>query len=338
MDYERFNDGQIFNILSRFGNLERIKVLYVSTYYVPGYVRTEAILNILKRNKIQVELILAGNKILRYLRAILEGVSKLRECDVLFLAFRGQEILPFFRLLSRKPIIFDAFVSVYDTLCFDRRIFKPDSIAGKILKWYDIYLCRIANLVLVDTRAHCEYFASEFKAKNVSHLYLEPNRDLFKPVEREKKKNKFTVFWYGNCWPLQGVEVIIKAAKILESEPEIVFRLVGPVRKKYKDLVANLNSGSIELIDYVPYESLPSEIAKADICLGGHFSDIPKAKRVIAGKSFQFIACARKTILGDNPANRELFGETEDIYFVKMNSEEELAKMILEIKHKETAI
>lgn len=334
MDYERFNDGQIFNILSRFGNPERIKVLYVSTY-IPGYIRTQAILNILKRNKIQVQLIFAANKVLRYLRAIFKGVSKLRECDVLFLAFRGHEILPFFRLLSRKPIIFDAFVSAYDTLCFDRRIFKPDSTVGKILKWYDTYLCRIANLVLVDTRAHCEYFASEFKAKNVSHLYLEPNRDLFKPIEREKRKNKWTVFWYGKCWPLQGVEVIIKAAKILESEPEIVFRLVGPLRKKYKNLVANLNSRNIEFIDYLPYESLPSEIAKADICLGGHFSDIPKAKRVIPGKAFQFIACARKTILGDNPANRELFSESKDIYFVKMNSEKELARIILKIKNKE---
>lgn len=332
MDYERFNDRQIFNILSRFGNPKRIKVLYLSTY-IPGYVRTEAILNILKRNKIQVKLIFAGSKILRYLRAIFEGVFKLKECDVLFLAFRSHEMLPFFRLLSRKPIIFDAFVSAYDTLCFDRKIFRADSIVGRILKWYDTYLCRAANLVLVDTRTHCEYFTSEFKAKNVSYLYLEPNRDLFKPVvETEKKKNKWTVFWYGKCWPLQGVEVIMKAAKILESQPEIIFRLVGPVRKKYKNLSANLNSGNVEFIDYVPYESLPSEIAKADICLGGHFSDIPKAKRVIPGKAFQFIACGRKTILGDNPANKELFGESENIYYVRMNSEKELAKIIFEIK------
>jgi glycosyltransferase involved in cell wall biosynthesis len=256
---------------------------------------------------------------------------------VIFLAFRGHEILPFFRLLTRKPIIFDAFVSAYDTLCFDRKIFKPDSVLGKILKWYDAYLCRIADFVLVDTKTHSEYFANEFKAKNVSYLYLESNRDLFKPIETEKKKNKFIVFWYGKCWPLQGVEVILKAAEILKDDSKIVFRLVGPVRKKYKNLVATLNSKNIEFIDYVSYESLPSEIAKADLCLGGHFSDIPKAKRVIPGKAFQFIACGRKTILGDNPANRELFNEAENIYFVRMNSGEELATKILKIKEKEQA-
>jgi glycosyltransferase involved in cell wall biosynthesis len=331
MDYERFNDKQIFNLLSRFGNPAKIKVLYVSAY-IPSYVRTETIFGILHRNKIQVKLILAGNKRLRYFRAIFDSIFKLRDCDVIFLAFRSHEILPFFRLLTRKPIIFDAFVSAYDTLCFDRKVFKPDSIVGKILKWCDAYLCKIANLVLVDTKAHCEYFKNEFNVKNITYLYLECNKKLFKPVNVEKEKNKFAVFWYGKCWPLQGVDVILKAAEILKDEPEIIFRLVGPIRKKYPGLLGKLNTQNIEFIDYVPYEELPLEIARADLCLAGHFSDIPKAKRVIPGKAFQFIACGRKTILGDNPANRELFSEADNIYFAKMNSEEELAKIILKIK------
>lgn len=331
MEYEKFNDKQIFNLLSRFGTPEGIKVLYVSVY-ITNYVRTEAILRILRRNKIKVESILAGNKRFRYFAALFKSIFKLRYFDIVFLAFRSHEVLPFFRLLTRKPIIFDAFVSVYDTLCFDRRIFEPDSLPGKILKWYDAYLCRIADFVLVDTRTHSDYFKNEFKAKNVSYLYLEPDTGLFKPTERREKKNKFIVFWYGNCWPLQGVEVILKAAEILKDDSRIVFRLVGPVRKKYGNLVRNLDTRNIEFIDYIPYERLPYEIAGADVCLGGHFSGLPKARRVIPGKAFQFIACGRKTVLGDNPANRELFSERENTYFVKMNSAQELARKMLEIK------
>jgi len=332
MDYENFNDKQIFDVLSKFGNPEKIKVLYVSTYYFSNYIRTKSILDILRRNRIKIISILEENKKLRYFLALFATIIRLKECNVIFLPFRSHELLPIFRFITKKPIIFDAFISLYDTLCFDRKIFRPDSIVGKILKCYDAYLCRIANFVLVDTKTHCEYFKKEFNAKNISYLYLECNKELFKPVNVEKDRNKFIVFWYGKCWPLQGAEVILRAAKILKDESEIIFRLVGPVRKKYKNLVANLNSKNIEFIDYVPYESLPSEIAKADLCLGGHFSDIPKAKRVIPGKAFQFIACGRKTILGDNPANRELFSEAENIYFVKMNSAEELAKIILKIK------
>jgi hypothetical protein len=336
MDYKQINDKQIFDVLSKFGDPYKIKVLYVSTYYFPNYVRAESILDILQRNKIKVISILEENKKLRYFLALFASIIKLRECDVILLPFRSHELLPIFRFITKKPIVFDAFISLYDTLCFDRKIFKPDSIVGKILKWYDTYLCRIANLVLLDTKTHCEYFTKEFDAKNVSYLYLECNKELFKPIAVEEVQNKFVVFWYGKCWPSQGVQVILKAARILKDESEIIFRLVGPVRKRYRNLVENLNSQNIEFIDYIPYERLPLEIAKANLCLGGHFSNLPKAERVIAGKTFQFIACGKRTILGDNSANRELFNEAKDICFVEMNSGEELAKIILKEKNRLT--
>ena len=59
-------------------------------------------------------------------------------------------------------IIFDAFISVYDTLCFDRKKFRSNSIIGKFLKWYDSYLCNISDIVLVDTKTHKKYFEKEF--------------------------------------------------------------------------------------------------------------------------------------------------------------------------------
>ena len=336
MDYEDFNNKQICDILSKFRPSHEIKVLYVSTY-IPNYIRTEAILNIFRRNKIKVEFIHGGNSKFRYFTALFNAILKKKEFDVIFLAFRSHEIFPVFRLITKKAIIFDAFVSLYDTVCLDRKIFKPNSIIGKVLKYYDTYLCRIADLVLVDTKTHCEYFKREFNAKNISYLYLESNRGLFQPIKirEEKAEDKFIVFWYGKCWPLQGADIILKTAEVLRDDLKIVFRLVGPVRERYRHLVGNSPLPNIEFIEYIPYERLCLEINKADLCLGGHFSDIPKAKRVVAGKTFQFIACGKKTILGDNPANRELFHETEDIYFVKMNSEKDLATLISKIKNKE---
>lgn len=332
MDYENFNNHRIAEILSRFGSPRQLTVLYVSAY-LPDYVRTETLLDILRRNKIKTETILTGNRRFKYFLAVFKTIFKLKKCDIVFLAFRSHELLPFFRIISRKPIIFDAFVSLYETLCLERKIFKAGSLLAKALRRYDGYLCKIADLVLVDTRAHCDYFEKEFNAKNVSYLYLECNKTLFRPLAAEKNHNRFVVFWYGKCWPLQGADIILKAAKLLEHKPEITFRLVGPVRRRYKDLVDELNPKNIEFIEYVPYEKLPLEIAKTDLCLGGHFSNLPKAQMVIPGKAFQFIACARRTILGDNPANRELFSEADYLYFVRMNSEEELAKMILGIKN-----
>ena len=333
MDYQKFNDKQIIEDLSRFGDPAKIKVLYVSTY-IPNYIRTETILDIFRRNKIKFETIFTKDEKFRYLAAVFKTVSRLREFDVIFLAFRSQEVFPFFRLITRKPIIFDAFVSVYDTMCFDRKTFEPDSLPGKFFKQYDTYLCRQADLVLVDTKTHCQYFKKEFNAENVSYYYLECNNGLFRPIDSKENRDNFVVFWYGKGWPCQGADVILKAAEILKHETGIVFRLVGPIKEKYRNLVSQLDCRNIEFIEYLPYKRLPFEIAEADVCLGGHFSNIFKAKRVIAGKTFQFLACKKKIILGDNSANRELFSETSSINFVKMDSQQELAKKILEIKNK----
>ena len=98
-------------------------------------------------------------------------------------------------------------------------------------------------------------------------------------------------------------------------------------------LLNSLKLKNLKLIDYVPFEKLPLEISNADICLGGHFSGIEKANRVISGKTFQFIAMKKPTIVGDNPANKELFNHRKNIYMCKMADSQSLAKGIMELKN-----
>jgi len=329
-DYNQFNRENFSKIVSKFGDPKKLRILYISTY-IPNYTRTETLLELLKKNDIKVTEVLAGNSKLKYIKAAYNLIKYQKNCDLILVAFRGQEILPILRLLTGKPIIFDAFLSVYDTLCFDRRAFKPQSVIGKCLKQYDKFLCKISDVVLVDTKVHKEFFEEQFGAENVDYLYVGCNERLFRPLEIDKRQSEFTVFWYGYANPLQGVDVVLKAAKLLENE-KIAFRLAGPVRKKYSELTDSLNIKNVEFIDFIPYERLPEEISKADVCLGGHFSNRDKAKRVIAGKTFQFLACRRQTIVTDNAANRELFKEGSLAHFVKMNSPEELADKILELK------
>ncbi|HPJ16813.1 MAG TPA: glycosyltransferase [Candidatus Woesebacteria bacterium] len=304
-DYEVINDHNLKKILTKFNNPKKIG--YFSTYK-PNYTRTETLLELFNRNQVQVDKIIPGGGLIRYFKALFQLFQQRNNFDVLVVAFRGHEILPFVRLIFRKKIIYDSFISIYDTLCFDRCIFRPSSLIGKLLKWYDTFLCSISDFVLLDTKTHMNYFIKEFKvSKNkISYLYVGCNKKMFKPMKVKKDTNKFLVFWYGNVLPVQGVDVILKTAKALETEKNILFRLVGPIRKKYGKLIKELQLTNVEFIDYVPYEKLPQEIAKADLCLGGHFSDLPKAKRVIAGKTFQFLAMNKKTIITNYEANDEL--------------------------------
>ena len=133
-----------------------------------------------------------------------------------------------------------------------------------------------------------EYFEKEFNADNSDYIYVGCNEKLFRPIPVPKNP-VFTVFWYGYANPLQGVEVILKAAEILKDKP-IKFKIAGPVEQKLKSFKKYADLKNVEFINHIPYEQLPKEINAADLCLAGHFSNKQKAARVIAGKTFQFLA------------------------------------------------
>jgi glycosyltransferase involved in cell wall biosynthesis len=134
---------------------------------------------------------------------------------------------------------------------------------------------------------------------------------------------------------LHGTEYIVRAADKLRNETDIEFILVGkgPDHKRVRNLADDLGVTNIRFIDWLPYEQLPLEIAQSDVCLGGHFSEIDKAKRVIAGKTFQFMAMKKPVVVGDCAGNRELFMDRRNSLFVRMADATSLAKSILELKY-----
>jgi glycosyltransferase involved in cell wall biosynthesis len=306
----------------------------------PEYTRNQMILRALERN-FQVVRVTNSSRpfILRNLLIVLKLLPKLwKEHDGVFVGFYGQPLLPIVKLLTRKPIVFDAFVSTYDTLCFDRKWFKPNSIGGRLAYWLDRYTCLLADRVLLDTKTHADYFAETFDLprEKFSVLYLGYDDNTFYPrdVQPTEDPQQFIVFYYGSFLPLQGIEYIIRAAKLLEHEPAIQFQIAGrgSTYREIRRLAKDLTVTNVEFMGWIPYHQLPIAIACASICLGGHFSAIGKAQRVIAGKTYQFLAMAKPTIVGDNPANRELFTHKKNVYMCRMADEEALAAAIMALK------
>lgn len=265
---------------------------------------------------------------------LLRFIFCFQKYDLVFVGFLGQVLMPFVKLRTKKPILFDAFISLYDTLCFDRKTFKPNSLIGKFAFWLDRKSCEWADIIITDTNAHTDYFSKTFgiQRDKFKTVYLGADADIFYPRNVQKNIDKFIVFYYGSVLPLQGIDVILKAAKILERDKKIIFQLVGPVQKKYGKLIKALDPHNIEFIDWIPYKQLPDKIAKADICLGGHFSNIDKAKRLISGKAYQFIAMKKPVILGDNPASKELFENRKNAILVEMGNPDALTQAILGLK------
>jgi len=315
-----------------------LKVLFISGREAT-YTRNSVILKGLKENGVEIIECTDSSKsyLLRYPKVILKFIFKKRkDFDLIFIGFLGQPLVPIINKLSNKPIIFDAFISTYDTMCYDRKKLKPMSVGGRFFYWLDKHSCELADTVLLDTNTHIDYFVNTFglKRNKFQRVFVGADDSIFNPITVDRDDADFKVFYYGTYLPLQGIEYIIKAAKKLEVYKDIKFKIVGKGMeyKKIMKLVKELGVNNIDFIDWIPYNELPLEIAKADVCLGGHFSNIDKAKRVISGKTYQFIAMKKSVIIGDNPANRELFEHRKNAMLVEMANADALADAILELK------
>lgn len=313
-----------------------MKILFISGRE-PAYTRNAVILKGLRENGVEVTECTASSRsyLSRYPTVIAKYFLK-NDYDLVFIGFFGQPLVPMINKLTSKPIIFDAFLSAYDTMCFDRKRFKPESLIGRSFYWLDKHSCEIADKVLLDTDAHIEYFANSFKleSEKFQRVFVGADNSIFYPRGVKREDDAFIVFYYGTYRPFQGIEYIVKAASLLKSHKDIKFIIVGggQVHAEIMKLAQRLQLNNITFIDWIPYEILPIEISKADICLGGHFSNMPKAKRVIAGKTLQFIAMKKPVIVGDNPANRELFESRKNALMAEMANAAAWADAIIELK------
>ena len=141
------------------------------------------------------------------------------------------------------------------------------------------------------------------------------------------------VLFFGNFIPLQGVQYIIKAAKILEKEPDIKFEIIGngQTHGEMIDLAKNLRTSNIIFIEKLPITGIAEHIRNADICLG-IFGNTRKTQMVIPNKVYEAIAMVKPVITADTPAIRELFKDGESIVLCKEANPEDLAAKILELR------
>lgn len=307
-----------------------------------NYSRIAVMLEGLPQNNIKliITTIHRTSYFLRYLDLLWKLISyRDKNFDLIFIGFFGQPLIPIVKKLTDKPIVIDTFMSTYDTLCFDRKRFNPNSLFGRFFYWLDKYSSELSDIVLLDTNEHIDYFVNTFNLdrEKFQRIFVGADDSIFYPREALENSNKFKIFYYSTYLPLHGIEYIIIAAKKLETFEDIEFKIVGKglESKKIMQLKQELDVRNIEFVDWIPYNELPLEIAKADVCLGGHFSDIDKAKRVISGKTFQFIAMRKPVIIGDNLASKELFENKKTALFVEHANANALANAILELKHDE---
>lgn len=322
--------------------LREKKVLFITTKNL-DYIRNSQEISLL--DKAGAECTVIGYMDRKYSKRLIKIFFKLlttsmKEYDAVFCGFAPQLIIPFWSWKFRGKFLYiDFFISVYDTFVNDRKKIKEGTIGSKIAHGIDSYTLQKADHVIVDTKEHGKYFSDEFEcsSEKMEVLYLVADKSIYylRSIDRlDKFKGKFLVLYFGSILPLQGVEVIMDAVKILQNESSIHFLMIGPIQNHG----IKKNFENVTYIDWLSQTELADYIAQADLCLAGHFnSDVEKARRTIPGKAYIYEAMGKRMILGENNANHELFIEDKMHYFVPMGDAKELANKILEIKQDQMA-
>lgn len=308
-----------------------MKVLMLGTYRFEGYSRAKVLYKGLIQNNINTELFLRDDK-LRYFKII----KRLIEGNYDIILANGRIVLFLTKFFSRKPVIFDFFISAYDTQVIDRKLVKENSLRARILRLLDKYSCEFSDLAIMINEAYLNFVVNEFKVPREKCRVLAKGADdsVFYPKKIKKESKDFIVEFHGSFIPLHGIETIIDAAEILKDKEDIKFMLIGRgqmfdfIEKKIKEK----NLKNISLLGWVKYENLPEYMSKADVCLG-IFGTTEKASRCITHKVFEAIAMGKSVITEKNDAVKNFFKDGENIVLCEAGNPKQLAEKILLLKN-----
>lgn len=290
-----------------------------------GYPRNEQVISALRAAGVDVEIV---HEDLRFgehkfalgpaiLPRLLAAETRLalrrvdRSIDALLVGYPG-----YFDLWSarvhRRPVVFNAMVSLYDTMVDDRARFAPRSFAAQALRTLDRSALRSADRVVADTDANAAYLADYAGIPKPAVCFVGAEERLFKP--QWQPPEQFTALFVGKLIPLHGLEVILEAARIL---PDVRFRMIGSgqLESLLRDRPAN-----VEHVPWVDYPELPGEYGRAG-CALGVFGATAKAQRVIPNKAFQALAVGTPLITASTDAVSELLLDGRDALLTESTGE-----------------
>lgn len=219
---------------------------------------------------------------------------------------------PFARLRG-VPIVWDAFLSLYDTVACDRKLVAQRGVVARALAGLERLAAKAASRVVLDTAAHAEMFRELYDLPSgkmaavfvgaEARFWVSPSIGPTRPDNPPLR-----VLFYGQFIPLHGTETIVEAARLARDEP-IEWRLIGRGQDapRIRAMLAREPLPRLTWAEWVPYDQLRMEIEQADICLG-IFGTTRKAARVIPNKVFQVIAAGKPLVTRDSPAMHELAG------------------------------
>lgn len=313
---------------------QNARILYIAGRE-EGYSRTRMMINGLRSAGFHVDACLPPDKRFKnYPALLLEFWKKRRNCDLVVVGFYGQLIFPFVRLMTRKPILYDVYVSTTGTMIDDRGIGSQNSLKGWLFWLSDYISMRLSDRVILETRAHIETYQKMFgiPTGKFSHIFLATDDQVMKEKMKPENNGRFLCHFHGEYAAFHGVRHILHAADLLRKE-NVHFQIIGKGITYEEDmrLAKQLDLQNCTFIDRVPYDELADYMSRADCCLG-FFGENPRATRVLTNKVIESVAVGRPLINSRNEPIQELLQDGKSVLLVERGNPKAIAKAILKLR------
>ncbi len=241
----------------------------------------------------------------------------------------------FKNFFKRDRIINDFFISNYDTYVHDRKKITNKNPRAWWKYFQDWFNFRFSKYLLSDTQNHFDYWEELFGKFRGKHLVLPvlADKTIYYPNEEKQNNEKIKILFYGSFIPLHGIDVILKAFKIMEDkgvefEANIIGR--GQIYTQMKELFDSLQLKQVKMDgEFIDEKLLADEIRKNDIVLG-IFGDSKKAKSVIPNKLYQAVASKKAVVTMKSDTIGEFFNENDLV--MCDNTPEKLAEELTNLK------
>jgi glycosyltransferase involved in cell wall biosynthesis len=237
-----------------------------------------------------------------------------------------------------EKVVIDAFISLYDTVVNDRKLFSRKSIVAKLLMKIERRAFRFTDIVVTDTDQNSAYYSQLFGLPLCKFLAipLSTNESEIKFSPYKPSSEAVKVLFVGTLVPLHGIKIILKAISLLRKNENIEFTIIGDGQdgrlveeylREYPDSIAWIKTwqSSSEIAKY---------IHRADICLG-IFGEGAKAQRVCPYKIYSYAMCGRAIITGETDWTRSML-TTQYFETTPVGSGELLAIAIKELAGNES--
>jgi hypothetical protein len=216
-----------------------------------------------------------------------------RAFDIVIVGYPGHFDVPRARRLAgRRPLVFDAVLSLEDELVGVRRRFRPRSAAATVLRVADTRALRLPDLVVCGTRTEARYL-ERLGAAHAEAVFLGTDEELFGET-------------WSPTYPFTAVQFADASADVARAAQE---HTDVPVRVVVRDEIAR--------------DDLGVAVAHAGVVLGSFHES-----RAIPAGVFDALATGAPVITADTEAARELLVDGDSALLVPPEDPPALADAI----------